>query len=1072
MSSFLQELGPVAVSHRQEVEEVKRQLNMRREELDCWVYSFLENKKFDVEETVAKLKRRLTMEAEEMAKYEFTDYMHESLRLGIIQVIGNDKSGRTVFYVTVSRDKKEADHRDEKKRTFDLMVSYGTQLRADNKRGQMVLLVNYENASMWSNVDMSLQADVGLRLSKFFPGCVSKVYVCNMGRMLCSLAKPLFSQLPAAFSETVMFLPKSEKSALKLMEFIDEDVLPVALGGKNDCDNQAEWDRHGEVIETYFNQMREAVVDRGLTLKDWELECLELQDVEVARRFSAPSGTDSMVSLMTYGSNWSPTPLDGCLGSFTLRRDSELTPLAEDNEWCSLVKSFPTNMALFFLEELYRWRVAVAVEESAERCTLMDVYAATWKREFVEVPAIDLSNKEWYRFVPGPLRTLYHAVLVVVSIASGLSFLVALLFFLSLTSSVAVTIFLAFFVRWDYIFALFATLILVVHQGTTLCTRAVNVISVLLERKVIPPLDMLGKNRGSAAQLILFSLMVLSQLVSLGYVLTFGSFLMGLQAVFAVGWLFAVVFLLLCHVVLFLDWIPSNNQRQQDEQHSMLMLYLMLDVQESEENPDTVMGPKMPSIIVCTSLIGLTIVFGIVFVVSDTAAFAAVTCVLAVATILTVDFCSTGSLSVSNRSVLRGTVTFASLLWLFLCYSYGLLQYDNTWIVSIATIFSLNVVLVVLATMCLMKKKKSDKKLLRSMLVLFVLITCASCIASFFIVGTTVGVISLVLLVHSSLGILCVRRKSRSIGGSFFFYSAIATLAVSCIVIGFTGAKWEYSGPRSLPPQSASAPLDPLREYHRYPVCALRSSGGFGISDFALLTELVGASNESVFTQDFINWFGRTDIAFNETIDVYGAHAEHWTASRFDSVLRNMTVLTLRNTHIRSSIMTMTVWIGSIALAPLQIFLPEAWLKNIAFLISFLTRSIDFSWFSVRDAIVQYLKDVKASTSNEVVITAWGIAGGIASLVGVESQTQTITFGSPGLLHVLHFTNFSKADYHKHVLAVVSDLAVLHTMTRHDPTMFQRIQCNESAQACGGMDYISAELLTMCDVSGRRHISV
>ncbi|CCD12510.1 unnamed protein product [Trypanosoma congolense IL3000] len=277
MSSFLQELGPVAVSHRQEVEEVKRQLNMRREELDCWVYSFLENKKFDVEETVAKLKRRLAMEAEEMAKYEFTDYMHESLRSGIIQVIGTDKSGRTVFYVTVSRDKKEADHRDEKKRTFDLMVSYGTQLRADNKRGQMVLLVNYENASLWSNVDLPFLADLALRLSKFFPGCVSKVYVCNIGATVCTVLVPFVSQLPASLSENIKFLTSVDVSSGSLLEFIDEDVLPVALGGKNDCDNQAEWDRHGEVIETYFNQMREAVVDRGLTLKDWELECLDLE---------------------------------------------------------------------------------------------------------------------------------------------------------------------------------------------------------------------------------------------------------------------------------------------------------------------------------------------------------------------------------------------------------------------------------------------------------------------------------------------------------------------------------------------------------------------------------------------------------------------------------------------------------------------------------------------------------------------------------------------------------------------------------------------------------------------------
>ncbi|AAZ10983.1 CRAL/TRIO domain containing protein, putative [Trypanosoma equiperdum] len=1068
MSSFLQELGPVAVSHRQELEEVKRELDIKRDELDCWIYGFLENKKFDVKETVAKLQRRFAMEVNEMAKYEFTEYMRTSLRLGIIQVIGEDKCGRTIFYVTVNRDKKAASHRDGKKHTFDLMVSYGTRLRADNKRCQMVLLVNYEDASMWSNVDMSLQADVALRISKFFPGCISKVYICNMGRMLCSVAKPLFSQLPSAFSDSIMFFSKSDRASGRLLEFIDESVLPVQLGGTNDCDNQEHWDRHGDIIEDYYHGMKAAISERGLTVKEWELQCIEQPNVPV-RHPSLASETESMVSLLTFGSSLTATPVEGNLNGMW-RHDNDISPPLEEeeNEWCLLMKPLPNNLSLFFLEELYRWRVAVSAEEGEMRCALMDDYAAAWKREFDELPMLDLSNKKWYRFIPESLRELYHGVLIVVNVASSLSFLVALLFFMALTSSAAVTVFLAFFIEWNYVYALFATLILVTFQGTALCSRAVTVLVVIMKHKVVPPLDMLGKTRGSVAQLILFCSMIFLQMFSFGYSMTHSSLLRSIQVTFATGWLFAVAFLALCHIVLFFDWIPMGEQRRKKNQGSMLALYLLLDVQESEEKTEAVLTRRLSTTIACAVPITLDFLLGIAFIISGMIPFAVATCIATVAAILTIDYCSLGRSSMSSRSVLRSTVAFACMLWLYLCFSFRFLQYDGPWIVSVCTVAAVNVVFISLAVFCL--RKRSAKKTLRGLLFLFVILLITSCTASFFLVGSTVGVISLVLLIHSGMGIFCVRRRSRNIGGTFIFYGALAMLALSCVLLGWLGAKWQYWVPHSLPPVNASGPRDPLEEYHQYPICTLRTAGGFGIVDFALLTEVSGASKENVFHEDFDNWFGSTDVVYNNTVKVYGERNEQWSISRFDSLARNVTVLTLQNGRVYSSIITMTVWIGYIALAPLQILLPNNWLKQVAFLLSFLTRAIDFTWYDVKDEVVRYLTEMKNTTSNEIVLTAWGIAGGIASLAGVESHTQTITFGSPGLMDALHYTNYTEGEYHKYVLAVVSELDVLNAVTRYDPTTYQRIQCSAGSNTCGSMNYISSELVRVCDTTGRRHV--
>ncbi|ESL12008.1 hypothetical protein TRSC58_00232, partial [Trypanosoma rangeli SC58] len=156
MSFALHELGPEAVSYRHLVDEVKLQLNITHDGFDCWIYAFLEKKKYDVQRAVEKLQRRFAMGVGELATYTFTDYMSESLRSGIIQCVGEDKMCRVVFYVVTARDKPVSARREESKANFDMMVSYGVRLRAENKRCQMAMLINQEKASLWSNTDMNL----------------------------------------------------------------------------------------------------------------------------------------------------------------------------------------------------------------------------------------------------------------------------------------------------------------------------------------------------------------------------------------------------------------------------------------------------------------------------------------------------------------------------------------------------------------------------------------------------------------------------------------------------------------------------------------------------------------------------------------------------------------------------------------------------------------------------------------------------------------------------------------------------------------------------------------------------
>lgn len=268
------QLGQAAMQHQDTLEIVKARVGITHTYFDCWIYGFLENKNFDVEETVAKLIRRDAMERKELASYDITDYMREQMAKGIIQLIGDDKEGRVTFYIVTKRDFPTSKRREENKRNFDMWLSYGTRLRKENQKCRITMLVNQTDASMWSNTDMTFQADVALRIAKYYPGAVDRMYICKMNRTLAAVAKPIFSRLPKVVSERMRIFTESDIEKGRLLELFDEDVLPIALGGKNAIDGPSNWNRFGEIITHHFTQLKTAVADKGQGVKEWELEQL------------------------------------------------------------------------------------------------------------------------------------------------------------------------------------------------------------------------------------------------------------------------------------------------------------------------------------------------------------------------------------------------------------------------------------------------------------------------------------------------------------------------------------------------------------------------------------------------------------------------------------------------------------------------------------------------------------------------------------------------------------------------------------------------------------------------------
>lgn len=338
--SSLSELGPIAVSHREQLEEVKAELGIPHGYFDAWLYGFLENKKFDIRETVAKLRRRFEMEINVLSTYEFTDHMRQSLRSGIIQEIGYDKLGRVAFYVYTKRDTPQAKYRDESRMTFDMFVSYGTRLRQDNKRSQMVMLINQQDSSFFKNIDIGFQGDAALRISKFYPGMVDKIYVCKMGSTLSMMAKPIFTRLPAVVSERIQIITEGDIKKGTLLEFFDKSVLPRELGGDNDCDTESHWIQYAEDVENYYSKLKRAVRERGKTVKEWELEELGVNpfgdDNEVTGIPPAASMAESFHSLPE-----GTKPLVSCRSEY-MGGGMELDAISEENaeEWKRIFSGF------------------------------------------------------------------------------------------------------------------------------------------------------------------------------------------------------------------------------------------------------------------------------------------------------------------------------------------------------------------------------------------------------------------------------------------------------------------------------------------------------------------------------------------------------------------------------------------------------------------------------------------------------------------------------------------------------------------------------------------------------------
>lgn len=256
---------------REGLDTVKRAVGVTHNYLDGWIYLFFENKKFDVRETVAKLERRDVMEKTVFAKYEITPSLRQSMRAGIVQYIGRDKEGRAVLFFNTARDSPKADQRPERQANMDMFLSWAVRCDPANPTSTVTWLINQQDASLMKHTDLIFQKDMALRISKFFPGVVAKMYICNMGSALAFVMRPLLKQLPKAISDCIFLFSAGDIRRGKLLEVMDASVLPVSMGGDNDIDNQDNYELFATAIESYFGRCQNALRQGLSSIKEMEM---------------------------------------------------------------------------------------------------------------------------------------------------------------------------------------------------------------------------------------------------------------------------------------------------------------------------------------------------------------------------------------------------------------------------------------------------------------------------------------------------------------------------------------------------------------------------------------------------------------------------------------------------------------------------------------------------------------------------------------------------------------------------------------------------------------------------------
>jgi hypothetical protein len=1088
-------LGAAAWQHRDELEEVKLRLGITHTRFDCWIFLFLENKKYNVEETIAKLIRRDEMERNDLATYEVTDYMHDMMRLGIMSILGEDRDGRVAFYIVTRRDFPKAKYREERKRNFDMWMSYGSRLRASDERGRIVLLINQKDAGIWANSDMSFQTSIAIRISKFYPGVVDRAYVCSMSRGLAAVAGPILRSLPKVISSKIFIYGEKEVDNGKMLEFFEDHVLPIALGGSNDCDNEAAHLHFAETVTEHFTQLK-AGLHRGLSVKEWELEVLHMEEREAAaaeqereqvlmkqsfagaasfmgaasplrspRHVQSPRHLDLLMpSANPFGDDD-----DASLGGSMVTCDDETNDSHESHR---LLHSHPAYGGVYALYELEKqeafFRESFLRMHGHHRAQLSTkfLYGAGGEEE--------TATSGLARSCPSSTRHVTRGVLLGVCVLITVFFFAATIFLQLAGAAMMVVIYIGMFVGPINFYPCGLGLLLLGHQCGLVGTRGFELVRGSLKGQLYRPLQRFGR-RGHVAQFVLYAFILIMQFLFFVFTASVDEPVAGLRTALGVGMFSCAVILGVFHLGFPLGLTHDKVERERGGNKGGLYLFLNISEDRTPDVDSVGVAPVLLTGVPAT----LAVLFGLAFVATARLSFGVVTIVATMSAGFAVSTIVQGDHTNLSGNVIRVTTWLTVIFWLFATFSVGLVGWGAPWsdVVVGGGLVTLAFLLITACCVTLTPHRTPHRVAFRVAYAMIGVMIVAGITVTFF-VHWAFGVFSFIMLLHS----VGSYARLSSVGMIGMLTSSLMSLLVLLTLILYAFQAADYWADTGVAAQlrTDTVPLDPT--LMRYPVClqrwgvaaskrgALPAAGGAALttSDLALLTRL------SYFISA-----ARVAGGLALVFPAYVLERSYFVGEGRSVVLRvfrnnatRETVAVLVPSDDRMAVVSgMSMWSEAIALSPYALVLPRNWTAGIVGGVAFVGTFFPLPHMTLLQELRVILQALRQdATRPSVVIAGHSFGGGVASIVGAQLGIRTVTFAAPGMIFSRFKFDVTQYSYLQYVTSVVATNSALTSLDWHGETV-QRLSCSEGVVACSRIDHYFCELAATCGTVMNRTLS-
>lgn len=1088
----LLDIGSNAYANQTIVDEVKRRIGVKHNYFDCWIFGFLENKNFNVDETIAKLKRREEFEKTQLSKTQITDWMLENMQKGIIQLIGNDKEGRVTFYVCTARDKPSSARREESRMNFDMFVSYGTRLRPESKRCQMAMLINQDTASMWTNLDMTFQADIALRIAKFYPGCVDKLYICKMNRMLAAMAKPIFKRLPSIVSDRIAIISDSDIKNGKLLEFYDESVLPVALGGSNDCDHEANYIRFAHTIKEYTSQLTGAI-NRGLSVKEWELQNLEAagyatgssrMDV-LKRSIMEPSCSvrNSLSRLQPDRSeSWSLSS-GRSEKHDTGDNDNEANLITCDSihsEYCCPSRQlvFLSDIGIAPRDLLTDYLYQFTTIEGFFRISVTEMHESEWlhmlQREVEERNEIanlddQIRADTFFQRLPPAGHLLLTHFLRVSLLVMSFYFLIATLFIALIGMLTLTYIFFSMFSHPYNVFTYGVALFVTGSQFAVFCSRGYDVLRNTFSGRRIQALKAFGYRA-------LFFQVIVDVLCTVGCFIVFCVManrygpLTGIQYSLAIGWITAVCLIFIYHVVFAFGFRTISNPSfvhgsRMNNAETTLYLFMDVDVED-----DSFRANSSVEMITLTVTAVLLFAAGVAFMASNAFGFLATAVALqAFLFVLSTMFMFANNSS-SSSNVTMCAVAYASIFWMDAIFTMGLYGWTGEWGNSLVTAL---LVMLFFSTISMGsvygKWSGTTRRWLFRLAWALIVVHFVSCTVVLLVQNYQMGCFVLALGLH--LFICCIRNNEASnTFGLFAIVSGFSLTVLTCCLIGNFGGQEVYYNSVSdqlLPDyhatyvaENAGLPVQNMAP----PVCLTQfPSKELGIVGMSLFVKLGYNANLTAQAVDLARWFPE----FKQLNSFGDGLLLSATPFRRVGDAYNTTVIAVRgDKNIQWFIMAMTMWIDQYVISFFSFLMPALYLENIMPYISFAQKMCPLSWKKSMDSINQlfaaYLDGIKGP--NEFIyVVGHGPMGATAVIASLRSgmSTRNVLISGPEIAGNRYGVSRTASQLSESVIHIESPQSALSTWFLKSPQV-QIVPCDGGSRKCDRVESTIQQLNLLC----------